>query len=110
MTRDGRKRETLILEDVKPPILEDYQGLGALDQTISDEHTLSPEKIAKQLDTKPRNSAQKQEQFISTQLSLLEQSLKEAGTEKKEPEGLPSVAEKIEKPPPRPPTPTVERP
>ncbi len=102
LAREGRRADAMILQDIKPPSLETHQAVGDLEKSARLLPLDSTESETALLAS--QTSLQKQDLQLSVQLEELASSLKQ---KRKEKLPKPSVAEKIEKPPPRPPTPRV---
>jgi len=115
LPREGRKTDMLILQDIKPPALESLETISSLEHSVRLHTAISPHKEHSNRSnvTDSRSLATtllRQDLELSTQLDELASSIRSAKTRQKDRLPKPSVAEKIERPPPRPPTPTVDVP
>ncbi|PRP76947.1 hypothetical protein PROFUN_06225 [Planoprotostelium fungivorum] len=109
LTREGRRKEVLILEDIRPPTLKTTDGIASLetDVLMKTAHHVTDPLVTKQHKNNP-TASQRREAQIAEHLDKLNTTLK--GENKEDSNALPSVVERIEKPPPRPPTPTIDAP
>eukprot|EP01116_Phalansterium_solitarium_P010319 TRINITY_DN2497_c0_g1_i3.p1 TRINITY_DN2497_c0_g1~~TRINITY_DN2497_c0_g1_i3.p1 ORF type:complete len:466 (+),score=109.61 TRINITY_DN2497_c0_g1_i3:133-1398(+) len=108
LQRDGNKKDqALILQDIRPPMLDHVRELTALEASVKQTQTDKP------LATEPRrrsNKMQRQENLLNAELDKIDDTLRASKKRHDERDKRPVFADKIVKPPPRPPTPTLDLP